>query len=105
MIRPEDIVFPVTAECIEKLQEKELGRELIPVERQIFEALAAIANEAYEAACIGDADTIQEILDAITRATTPDPFITHVAAMFRGYVLLGCERGAEQLKATIDGLS
>ena len=102
MVNPDNVSFPITGEQLAELQRAEVGRELAPIELEMFTEIADMANEAYEAAVRGDAETVQSILDAINHAATPDDYISHVAALCRGWVLLGCQRGAEQLKAAID---
>ena len=103
MVNPNQITFPVTGKQLADLQRAEVSRELTAEELEMFSDIAEIANESYEAAAHGDAETVQSILDAINAAATTDPDTHHVAALCRGWVLLGCQKGAEQLKATIDG--
>lgn len=105
MLNPDNITFPITGKQLAELQQTELGRELRPAELEMFSDIANMANEAYEAAARGDAETVQSILNAINAATAPDPYTRHLAALCRGWVLLGFQRGAERLKTTIDGLS
>lgn len=103
MVNPNKVSFPVTGDQIAQLQAAEVGRELTPTEREMFSEIADMANEAYEAASCGDAETVQGLLDAINHVPTPDDYTRHVAALCRGWVLLGCQRGMEILKAAIDG--
>lgn len=105
MVNIDNVSFPITAKQLAELQRAEVGRELTPMEREMFAEIADMANEAYEAATRGDAETVQGILDAINHVPVPDDYTRHVAALCRGWVLLGCQRGADQLKAAIDGLS
>ena len=105
MIHPKAITFPITGTQLAELQRAEVGRELTPMELEMFTEIADMANEAYEAAVRGDAETVQSILDAINHAATPDDYISHVAALCRGWVLLGCQKGAELLKSAIDGIN
>lgn len=103
MIDPQKVAFPITGTQLAELQRTEVGRELTAAELEMFSDIADIANEAYESATRGDAETVQSILDAINAAAAADPEARHVAALCRGWVLLGCQRGAERLKAAIDG--
>ena len=103
MIDPQKVTFPITGKQLAELQRTEVGRELTAGELEMFSDIADIANEVYEAAARGDAETVQSILDAINAAAAADPNAYHVAALCRGWVLLGCQRGAEQLKSAIDG--
>lgn len=105
MVSPENVFFPITAEQLAELQQAELNRELWPTERELFAEIADMANEAYEAAAHGDAETVQGLLDAINHVPAPDDYARHVAALCRGWVLLGCSSGMEQLKKAIDGIS
>lgn len=103
MVDPKNVSFPITGEQLCELQSVEVGRELTPMERELFAEIADMANEAYRAAAHGDADTVQNILNAVDHAPAPDDYTRHVAALCRGWVLLGSIRGAERLKAVIDG--
>ena len=105
MVNPDDVSFPITGERLAELQGAEVGRELTPMEREMFAEISDMANEAYEAATRGDAETVQVLLDAINHVPTPDDYTRHVAALCRGWVLLGCQRGMEILKAVIDRTS
>lgn len=103
MLNPKNVKFPITGEALAAMQREHLGRDLLDTEREMFHEIAEMANEAYEAATRRDAETVQNILNAINATPTPDLYTRHVAALCRGWVLLGCQRGAEQLKAAIDG--
>lgn len=103
MVNPDKVIFPVTGKQLADLQRAEVSRELTAAELEMFSDIAEIANESYEAAAHGDAETVHRILDAINAAAATDPDTHHVAALCRGWVLLGCQRGAELLKAAIDG--
>lgn len=105
MVNPENVVFPITGEELAALQRAQLGRALTAAEKEMFADIAEMANEAYHAAAKGDADTVQNILAAINRIPAEDKFTRHVAALCRGWVLLGCQRGTERLKTAIDGVS
>lgn len=105
MIDGSTISFPVTGAALAELQAGNLGRELTTDERELFVEIADMANEAYEAATRGDADTVADILASIDKATTPDAHTRHMAALCRGWVMLGCSRGMENLKQAIDGIS
>ena len=105
MVDPKNVSFPITGESLATLQRTQMGRELTAAEVEMFADIAEMANEAYEAAAHGDADTVQNILEAINSVPAPDNYTRHVAALCRGWVLLGCQRGAERLKAAIDGVS
>ena len=103
MVNPNAVSFPITGDKIAELQSAEVRRELTPMEREMFAEIADMANEAYEAAARGDADTVAVILSAIDKATSPDDYTRHMAALCRGWVLLGCQRGMDILKDAIDG--
>lgn len=103
MVNPDKITFPITGKQLADLQRAEVGRELRPAELEMFADIANMANEAYEAATRGDAETVQSILNGINAAAAADPSAYHLAALCRGWVLLGCQKGAERLKAAIDG--
>ena len=102
MVNANNVIFPVTLEIFVSLQQAEIGREFSATELELFSDIVDMANESYKAACGGDADTVQALLDAINSADTDDPYTRHVAGLCRGWVLLGCQRGAEQLKLLID---
>lgn len=105
MVNVDNVSFPITGAALAELQRAEVGRELTDAEFELFAEIADMANEAYEAATRGDAETVQSILNAVNAVPVPDPYTRHVAALCRGWVLLGCQRGAERLKAAVDGLS
>lgn len=104
MLNPKNVRFPITGEELAAMQRAHLGRELDPVEVEMFSEIAKMANEAFEAATKGDADTVQAILCAINSVPVADNLSRHVAALCRGWVLLGCQKGTEELKAAIDGV-
>lgn len=103
MVNPDSVSFPITGAALAELQRAEVGRELTDAELEMFSDIADMSNEAYEAAIRGDVETIATMLAAINTTPTPDTYTSHVAALCRAWVLLGCQRGAEQLKAAIDG--
>lgn len=105
MVDPKNVSFPITGERLCELQSVEVGRELTPMEREMFAEIADMANEAYRAAAHGDAETVGSILAAVNSVPAPDNYTRRVGALCRGWVLLGCQRGAECLKAAIDGVS
>ena len=105
MVNPDNITFPITGEQLANLQRAEVGRELTSAELELFAEIADMANETYEAAAKGDVDTVQDILNAVNAVPAPDSYTRHLTALCRGWVLLACQRGAQQLKAIIDGLS
>lgn len=105
MIDPRNVRFPLSGADLAALQRAQLGRDLTAAELEMFAGIAEMANEAYEAAAQGDADTVQSILAAINTVPAPDNYTRHVAALCRGWVLLACQRGAERLKAAIDGVN
>lgn len=96
MIDPKNISFSITGEEIAKLQQAELGRELRPAEHELFDTLAEIANQAYTAATKSDADTLWGLLSAINNTPAADEYSRHVAALCRGWVLLGWHQGSTQ---------
>lgn len=103
MINTNNVSFPITGKQLADLQRAEVGRELTETEREFFGEVADMANESYNAATRGDAETVQRLLDAINATAATDSYSLHLAALCRGWVLLGCQRGAERLKAAIDG--
>ena len=103
MVNPNNVSFPITGKQLADLQRAEVGRDLRPAELDMFADIANMANEAYEAATRGDAETVQNILSAINAAAASDRNFYHLAALCRGWVLLACQRGMERLKAAIDG--
>lgn len=105
MVNADNVSFPITGKLLADLQQAEVGRELTAGEIKMFSDIANMANEAYKAATCGDAETVQSILDTINATPANDPYTRHVSALCRGWVLLGCQRGTERLKATIDGVS
>lgn len=105
MIHPEKITFPITGAQLAGLQRAELGRELTPDEKSMFAEIAEMANEVYTAATQGDHETLAEILAALNSVPYSDPFSQHLAALCRGWILLGLTNGMSVLKAAIDGMS
>lgn len=105
MIDAKNITFPITGKQLADLQRVAVGRDLTSAELEIFSDIADMSNEAYEAATRGDADTVASILAALNTAPAHDNYTRHLAALCRGWVLLGCQRGAERLKSAIDGVS
>ena len=105
MIDPRSVSFPISGADLAALQRVQLGRDLTAAELEMFAGIAEMANEAYQAAAHGDSDTVGSILAAVNSVPVPDDYTRHVAALCRGWVLLGCQRGAEYLKAAIDGVS
>lgn len=103
MINTDNVSFPITLETFTALQRAETDRDFSATELEIFGYIVELANGAYTAAAQGDVETVQVILDAIKEAPKNYDYTRHVAALFRGWVLLGCQRGTEQLKAAIDG--
>ena len=104
MLNPKNVRFPITGEELAAMQREHLGRDLDPVEVEMFSEIVQMANEAYEAATKGDVETVQAILCAINSVPVADNLSRHVAALCRGWVLLGCQKGTEELKAAIDGV-
>lgn len=105
MINANNVPFPLTLAGFTSLQREEQCREFTAAELDFFAEIVDMANESYAAACKGDADTVQALLDAINAAAAAEPNAQRVAALCRGWVLLGCRKGAEQLKASFDCLS
>ena len=97
MVNADNVTFPVSLETFVALQRAGRDRDFTVTEMELFADIVDMANESYQAACRGDADTVQILLDAINFAPTHSPATRHVAALFRGWVLLGCRRGAEHL--------
>lgn len=102
MVYADNITFPVTLDAFIEFQRAGRNRDFTATEMELFTGIVDMANESYQAACRGDADTVQRLLDDINSAPTHSTATRHVAAIFRGWVLLGCQRGAEQLKMLID---
>lgn len=105
MVNAGNASFPLTLEAFAALQRENLGRELTKDELEFFAEIVDMANETYKAATRGDAETVAEILASLNSVPVSDAYTQHLAALCRGWVLLGCSRGAERLKAAIDGLS
>ena len=103
MVNIEHVSFPVTLEAFTALQVAEIRREPTATELELFQDVVNMANEAFQAAAQGDAETVQALLDTINHVPPLDEDTRHVAALCRGWVLLGCNRGMEILKAAIDG--
>ncbi len=105
MVNPDTVVFPITGDRLAEMQRAEVGRELTAAELEFFNEIAGMANEAYEAATRGDAETVQSVLNAVNAIPALDAYTRHLTALCRGWVLLGCQKGTAQLKTAIDGLS
>lgn len=105
MVNPNAVVFPITGEQLVELQRTEVCRDLTAAEVEFFNEVASMANDAYEAATRGDAETVQSILSAVNSIPVLDTYTRHLAALCRGWVLLGGQKGTTQLKAAINGLS
>lgn len=103
MVNTENVSFPVTLEAFTALQVAEIRRDPTATELELFQEVVDMANEAFEAAAQGDAETVQALLDAINHDSPTDEYTRHVAALCRGWVLLGCSRGMEILESVIDG--
>lgn len=105
MVNENNITFPLTLASFTSLQRAEINRELTAMELELFAEIVDMANESYAAACRGDVDTVKALLDAINAAAAAEPNAQRVAALCRGWVLQGCRKGAEKLKASFDSLS
>lgn len=105
MVNENNVTFPITLTTFISLQRAEVDRDFTTTERELFAEIVDMANESYKAACQGDANAVQALLDAINAADAAEPNAQRVAALCRGWVLLGCRKGAEQLKASFDCLS
>lgn len=103
MVNTDNVSFPITIEEFTALQRAEMGREPSKMEKEFFAEIVGLANDSFNAAAHGDADTVQDILSAINAVPTPTDYEHHLSALCRGWVLLGCLRGMEILKAAIDG--
>lgn len=103
VIKSENVRFPISGEYLALLQRIEVGRELTATEREFFGEVADMANESYSAATRGDVETVHSFLDAINATAAADPYSLHLAALCRGWVLLGYQKGTEQLKAATGG--
>ena len=86
MVNANNVVFPVTIDTFVSLQRAKMDRDFTETELEFFADIVDMANESYHAACRGDADTVQVLLDAISAADTGDSFSHHVA---RGYAADG----------------
>ena len=102
MINPDNISFPITLEAFTALQRAEIDRDFNAAELEIFGYIVELANGAYTAAAKGDVETVRVILDAVKEAPINRDYTRRVAALFRGWVRLGCQKGAEKLKTVID---
>lgn len=105
MVDTSNVTFPITGKALAALQREQVGRKLTPWELDLFFEIADMANEAYAAATVGDPDTVQRLLDDVNAIPAPDPCTRHLSALCRGWVLLGCQKGTEQLKKTIDAMN
>lgn len=105
MVNENNVTFPITLAAFTALQRTKNSGAFTATELELFSEIVDMANESYAAACRGDADTVQALLDAINAAAAAEPNAQRVAALCRGWVLLGCRKGAEQLKASFDCLS
>ena len=104
MIKPENVRFPITSDELAALQRAHLGRPLTADELELFREIAEIANDTYAAAARGDVETVEGIMAAINTAPAPDRYTAHVAALCRGWALLGCLKGTKALKNVIEGI-
>ncbi len=98
MVNADNVTFPVSLETFVALQRAEMGRDFTATEMELFTDIVDMANESYKAACDGDADTVQVLLDAINSADTDDPYTRHVAGLCRGWVLLGVPERSRTIK-------
>lgn len=103
MFNTESVSFPVTLEVFTALQVAEIRREPTATELELFQDIVDMANEAFKAAAQGEVETVQALLDAINHDSPTDEYARHVAALCRGWVLLGCNRGMKILKSAING--
>lgn len=103
MVDIEKISFPLTIDAFTSMQRAQVGREISEVEKEFFAEVVDMANEAYEAAARGDAETVQALLDAIDSASGKVALTQSLAALCRAWVLLGCRKGVQQFENTFAG--
>lgn len=110
MIDPKAIRFPLNMPEFVRLQRNEMRRFPTTEEMEIFAQIVKTANEAYYAAADGEADTVADILEAVSYAAAPRPGTDKafaavnaaVAAMCRGWLQLAIRAGTDALKEKID---
>lgn len=105
MVNENNVTFPTTLAAFTSLQRAENGRGFTATELELFAEIVDMANESYAAACRGDTDSIQALLDAINAVDAADTITQRAAALCRAWVLLACKQGAEQLQKSFDGLN
>ena len=102
MLKPENISFPVSVDYFTALQEESLGREATSTEKKYFAKVCAMANGAFTYAAVGDNKSTTEILNTIdhVEGIDADKFTQHLAAVCRGWVILGIQKGSELLQSS-----
>lgn len=103
MIHRKDITFPITGDYLIAASRLENGREMTEAEQDFLHEVAKTANEAYEAACRGDTDTVQNIFAAIDAATAKVPEADYPSAYLHAWVMQACLKGAAVLEAAANG--
>ncbi len=97
MIDPAKITFPITAQQMNTLQRKAIGRELCEEEREFFYEVAAMANQAYEAGRKGSKKPVRRLLAAINESAGDNKTTRHLATIARSWVSLAFQKGLERL--------
>lgn len=92
MIDLKDATFPLDLDGFIKLQENEIKRKATPGERELFSEVVDLANAAYRAGCVADADTIQALLDTVAAVDTGEE-TRFLCGLCRGWILEGAKRG------------
>ena len=103
MIHRKDISFPITGDSLIAASRLENGREMTEAEKEFLHEVAKTANEAYEAACHGDTDTVQSIFAAINAAAAEVPDTEYPAAYIHAWVMQACLKGAAVLESSANG--
>ena len=103
MIHRRDITFPITGDYLIAESRLENGREMTEAEKEFLHEVANTANEAYEAACRGDTDTVQSIFAAIDAAAAEVPDTDYPAAYIHAWVMQACLKGVAVLEAAANG--
>lgn len=103
MIYRKDISFPISGDYLISTSQIENGREITEAEKEFLHEVAKTANEAYEAACHGDTDTVQSIFAAINAAAAEVPDTEYPAAYIHAWVMQACLKGAAVLDSSANG--
>ena len=96
MVNPKNVNFPLTLAAFTALQEAELGRKAEDLEQEVFALIVEMANEAFTAGMLRNLTQYRQLLAAISAVDTDgDPFLCHLCALSRGWIIEGFRRGLE----------